>query len=807
MIEDKELRDLFKVETEEHLQSLEKGLLRLESDPADAKSLDEVFRDAHSLKGSARMVGVKDIELIGHGIEDLLGKVRKGDAGITAPMIDNIYKAMDAVRKLAQEAVTGAHAGVDVSAVLELMAIERQQGAKSRQAGDASAGPAASIKDEKTEAVPPAQVKNPDMAAQELKEAGKEPVKETVKANRGRLATVREAVKGGAAAVDARKAGPEEGSAHHDDTPHAADTIRVDTHKLDELMTRAGELTVMKTRLNRRFSQVEEILDAWEDAHRSLSAVTQAQSAYGARAATKPAESNNLGKLRSGFASVGTMLASLKDNLYTDSSRFGAIADEVDSGIRDIRLLPFSKVFDLFPRMVREMSRERAKEVRLVIEGADATADKRIIEEIKDPLMHMVRNSIDHSIETPDERIRAGKTVIGTIRLSARRTDKDIIVEVSDDGRGIDTEAVKKAALKRKLFGEKELEAMSGDDIQNLIFLSGFSTSSFITDISGRGVGLDVVRANIEKLKGTVKVFSTPVAGCTFRLTLPVTLATARAMIAKDHGSSYAIPVEFIDTTRLLTPKDILQIEGRKAAVIDGRTYSVGKLSEILGVQADPSRHASYSQGLKDGALTPCLILAAGTEKFGVLVDELTDEQEVVLKPHGALLKRVRNVAGSTILGGGEVCMVLNPRDMLKTLKKSSAAPVAPSAQTSKEARKQAILLVEDSITTRTQEKRILDAAGYEVVTAVNGVDALEKLAGRAFDGVVSDILMPEMDGLTLTARIRQDRRYKELPVILVTTLSTDEDKRRGLDAGANAYIPKPSFDQKMLLETLKRLV
>jgi two-component system, chemotaxis family, sensor kinase CheA len=392
------------------------------------------------------------------------------------------------------------------------------------------------------------------------------------------------------------------------------------------------------------------------------------------------------------------------------------------------------------------------------------------------------------------------------------------VVEVSDDGSGLDVQAIKQTALKRKLFREEELAAMPLSQLHSLIFTQGFSTSPIVTDISGRGVGLDIVHANIENLKGSIQVESAPLIGTTFRLILPITLATARVLIVKDAGQSFAIPVEYIQTTHQVRPADIFTIEGHDTIVHDGQPVSVARLSKLIGLGNAPladsddtshrrNKRSQGAAGQQDGPTwTPCIVLSVGSVRLGLLVDELVDEHEIILKPLGVLLKRVRNVSSAAVLGSGEICVVLNPNDLLKSLWKRSAPTLSPQPDQETE-RKLSLLLVEDSITTRTQEKRILEAGGYTVVTAVDGLDGWAKLAADVFDAVITDIQMPNMDGLALAAKIRQDKKYQEMPIILVTSLSSDEDKRKGIEVGANAYITKSSFDQQVLLDTVRRLV
>lgn len=767
MIDDKELRELFKAESEEHLQHLDAGLLRLETHPDDQATLAEVFREAHSLKGAARMLGVSDVETLAHRFEDMLGAARRGETVLAPETLDRLYGGLDAMRKLVHEAVTGEPAGVKVVSLLA-------------QLSDAASGVAA-------ESTPPANRREPSAhsadTAQEAERTAEDGLAQTHR--------------------------------------YHIETMRVDPQKLDALMTQAGELTVTKIRLARRLAEMEEIVAFWEEWSRETfanrfgrSAARLAPSRNGARGTSH----DEAQRLRSGherererLEQLGVLLNRWRSAAYEDNARLDFVANALDEGIRTIRLLPLSTIFQLFPRMVRDLARDQSKAIQLVIEGGETTADKRILEEMKDPLMHIIRNAIDHGIEAPEARARGGKPHTAGIRLRASQTATNIVIEVSDDGRGLDLETIQHTALRRRVCREDELAVMTPTQIQSLIFASGFSTSALVTDVSGRGVGLDVVRTTVERLKGSIQVDSAPGVGCTFRVQLPMTLATMRVLIVSVDRRIYALPVECVQTLRLVAPQEIFAMEGRQTIVLDGHPVSVARLAELLELPSNGS--ATRSQGPGTSAspqtpeLLPCIILAIGAEQLGLFVEALVDEQEVVLKPHSAILQRVRNVAGATILETGEVCIVLNPHDLLRTAQKR-AAPVTPEERAMPEAERQrVILLVEDSITTRTQEKRILESGGYEVITAVDGVDAFNKLQTRAFDGVVSDIQMPHMDGLTLTARIRQDKQYQELPIILVTALATEEDKRRGIEVGANAYITKPTFDQKVLLDTLQRLV
>ncbi len=582
------------------------------------------------------------------------------------------------------------------------------------------------------------------------------------------------------------------------------DTIRVQTRQLDRLMNQAGELVVIRTRIAHRLDDIKEMVDLCEELNSSLFArrnQLRVMEKSGVTDLNKLAELQEREDLK--LENLSVRLAQLLAVSSEDNARLEAVSANLEGGVRGIRMLPLSTVFNLYPRMVRDIAREQGKKVELFIEGGETTADKRVLEEMKDPLMHMLRNSVSHGIEVPGERERLGKPVCGAIHLKARCTSSSVVIEVSDDGCGLDLDAIRATALKQKLVGEEELQAMNYRQLTSLIFNPGFTTQKMITDISGRGVGMDVVHNNVEALKGSIQIESNAGVGCGFTIQLPLTLATTRVLLLRLSDNHFALPVEFVATTLRITPQRIYTVEGRQTISVHEDPVSVAYLLELL--ELSPAGHGALVEGNEEYA---CILIQVGDDLVGLLVDEVVDEQEVVHKPCGAFLKRVRNVSGSTILGSGEVCMILSPADLVRSIATQGDRPVvATGLEKSPDKKIHRVLLVEDSITTRIQEKRILEGAGYQVVQAVDGLDALEKLGSQDVDVVVSDITMPNMDGLQLTEAIRRENRYLELPIILVTMLGSDEDKRRGLVAGANAYLTKPAFDQKVLLDTLQRLL
>ncbi|MBS0016253.1 MAG: hybrid sensor histidine kinase/response regulator [Arthrospira sp. SH-MAG29] len=855
MIEDDELREVFKIASEEHLQKLDDGFLYLEQNPNDRTKIDELLREAHSLKGDAGMLGVKDVSTLAHQLEHLLGAINRGEETFSHEMSDRMAHGLDAMRKLVTEAVTGEASGINAFYVLaNLMGAkaEEETTANREATGTAAVADSDESRDENLTA--------PTREEAEEEEAESTPeTQETETPEDGVTEDEHHpenAEPGDSPTVELEKPAPLSPRVAPIST-YKIETIRVATRNLDALMTQTGELTVTKIRIAHRLAEIEEITNLLEEWSRDAFINRFALDDLEAREGLSHGR-GTMGQLQSYHHRSGdrldilsTLVNQLRTSIYEDMARLDLISDELEEGVRTLRLLPLSTIFNLFPRMVRDLAREQKKQVQLIIEGGETRADKRILEEMKDPLMHILRNAIDHGIETAAERATRAKPPQATIRLRGYQTATSVVIEVSDDGRGLDIEQIKQTAIKRGICQPEELVGMTIQQIQALIFTPGFSTRKSVTEVSGRGVGMDVVRTNVEHLKGTINVDSTSGRGSTFRIQLGTTLATAHVLIVAVDSISYAIPVEYVQTTLLVNDSDIFAIEGRDTILFDDQPVSVMSLVDLLEVKFSRNaihrwnNHQGKSKGegsqreipgdmisvrLRENLIPTemnnevnsnqshqwkaksCIILRMGENRLGLFVDTLIDEQDVVLKPQSQLLRRVRNVAGATILGTGEVCMVLNPQDMIRSVrtnwKSSTPINLSDSDELDLEGDRQyVILLVEDSIATRTQEKRILEAAGYEVVTAVDGLDGLNKLKTRSFDAVISDIQMPNLDGLGLTAKIREHQEYSELPIILVTSLASDDDKRRGAEAGANAYITKGSFNQDVLLQTLSRLV
>jgi len=466
-------------------------------------------------------------------------------------------------------------------------------------------------------------------------------------------------------------------------------------------------------------------------------------------------------------------------------------------------MLPFGTLLDLFPKMVRDISRDLGKQVDLLVQGREVEIDKRILQEIKDPLIHLVRNSIDHGIETGEVRAARGKPPFGSISIAiSQREGSRVEIVVSDDGGGIPLDKLKATAVRNGVISEQEARTLDDQSAIALIYQSGLSTSAIVTEISGRGLGMAIVREKVEKLGGTISVESGPAKGTTFRIRAPITLATFKGIVVSSGGQLLVIPTASVERIARFRRGDIRTVENKDTILLEGRPVSLVQLDAVLGL---PSRE---SRGQAE--FTEVVVLGAGDRRIAFAVDAIRNEQEVLVKSIGKPLIRVRNVAGATVLGSGSPAVILNTTDLLHSAvhAASSGGARASGVKNGREEKiTRNILVTDDSVTSRMLLKNILESAGYHVATAVDGVDALTSLKMHDFDLLVSDVEMPRMDGFDLTAKIRADKKLSELPVVLVTALGSPEHLERGVEVGASAYVVKSKFDQANLLDVIRKLI
>jgi two-component system chemotaxis sensor kinase CheA len=740
------LKATFVVEVSEHVRAISGGILELEENlPSERKAevIESIFREAHSLKGAARSVGFKDIEAVCQSLESAFAALKDRTIDPSPFFLDLILKTTDTVERLVSSIDAEDH-GTDRAIVKELI----------RKLADAS-----------TAAAPTEGLDRP--AQPERK-----PImdRQPIHASIGENPSVKAQATGGS---------------------HQAGTVRIPAARLDSLLFQAEELVQAKIAANQRLMEARDI----ERTLASLRAESRRPNQ------TQGPKAFSLDRIESGTTA-------LANALERDLRSIRRMVDEHLEAMKKAAMLPVASLMEGFPKMVRDLAREQGKDVGLIVQGGDIEIDKRVLEEIKDPLIHLVRNCVDHGFRDPAERAEGGKERRGTIRiifstLDSRRAE----IIVSDDGEGVNIERVREMALRSGLVARETAEKMNAEEVLSLIFLSGISTSPLITDLSGRGLGLAIVREKIDKLGGTVSVESHTHAGTTFRLIIPLTLATFRGVLVRAGDQAFAIPTINVERAVRVARGAVETIENRETIRVEGQALPLIGLCDTLGQSCRRGKTAQDKAASSVADRMYVVVLSFAGKRVAFVVDEIIDEAPIMMKNLGRQLKRVRNIAGATVLGSGDLALVLNVPDLMKSAVRT-AVPVLPAADTSDiHSRKGRILVAEDSITARTLLKGILEAAGYQVTTAVDGVDAYAKMHEREFDLVVSDVDMPGMSGFELCSSIRGDERFARVPVLLVTALESREDRERGIDAGANAYIVKSSFEQSNLLEIIRRLI
>ena len=562
----------------------------------------------------------------------------------------------------------------------------------------------------------------------------------------------------------------------------ALSTIRVQTNRLDTLINQAGELLVSKIEALENLRHIEKTLDLLEEWRHTFARDNE--------------QSPSLIRLDALNEELYNVLLGLSESTH----RLERLVDDIHEGVRDLRLLPLSTILEPLSRTVRDLCRELGKEVELNLQGTATHLDKKILEELRDPLIHLVRNSIDHGIEPPEEREKKGKQRQGKILIAARQEGGRVWISVSDDGRGLNRQEIERAAIQKGIASADEIGRWQDNKVWELIFHPGFSTALSVTEISGRGVGMDLVLNRIQGLKGSLTIESKVGEGITLNLSLPLTLSTTHALLFKVGGELFCLPTDSLDKTLLLLPSQISTVEGKETAIIDGELLAFAWLADILNLPKEKTENVTI----------PALLLETQIGRMVLGVEALLGEEEIVAKGLGNLLGQVQNLSGGTILGRGQIALILNPNDLVGSHANQgqirpfvSSSPISPAPVQPLTRKK--VLIAEDSLITRTLEKDILEAAGFDVTTAVDGEDALAKLNEKSFDIVISDVQMPSLDGIGLTERIKNSDRFKNIPVILVTSLQTEADKRRGIEVGADAYLTKSTFDEKHFLGIIQQ--
>lgn len=760
----KRLLAIFQVEAGEHLKAMSSLLHALQqpaSPDAQPQLVESLFREAHSLKGAARSVNMSAVEAVCKELESVLARLKQGESGTPGPgWFEAVYGAVDALAGM----VEAGAAGRPVPGVAEVGRIVRPLQALELAAAPAVAAPA------------PAHAEAAAVAVE---------------------APVVAALEASVAALPERPAIT---------LPGTGETVRIHTARLAGLLARVEGLLAFKFSTAHLVGELHALaadLAQWEKAwRRSARLVRLARAQHGNAAAdrSRPEIDKLLDAVEHNELSAKSFserLAALEHLGERERRALSGMVDSLQNDMRQALMQPFASLLELLPKLARDLARDSGKEVELHLEGAAIEIDRRIMEQMKDPLIHLLRNAIDHGIETAADRRRAGKPAAGRIVVGITPLEGNRVeLTVADDGAGVDLDRLRTTAARLGIGAAEDLSGWSVADTLALMFESGLSTSPILTELSGRGLGLAIVREKVERLGGSVSAELPAAGGTRFRIVLPTSLATFRGLLVAVGDRQFVLPSSGVERVLRVEAAGVRTVENREAVEVGGQAVALVRLADVLGVRA----------AAPEPAILHLAVVEGGGRRIAFAVDAVLGDQEVLVKGLGPQLRRVPNVAGATLLGPGRVVPVLNVADLLvsaQQLRLQAGAPAVPAAAP----RQQSVLVAEDSLTARLLLKNILESAGFRVETAVDGMDALTTLRNGQFDLVVSDVEMPRLDGFDLTARIRADKKLADLPVVLVTALESREHKERGIEVGANAYIVKSSFDQSNLFEVIGRLI
>lgn len=585
-------------------------------------------------------------------------------------------------------------------------------------------------------------------------------------------------------------------------------TLRVDSEKLDTLFNQVNELAITKIKSKQHLQELNVVnneLEEWQrNSIKALNFLKYYDKKYFQSFNADSPISFFIKQLINLFTDnnkkIQETLGNI-ENLYhiiqEDNAKIGLYVDNLEHMVKNVRVLPLATIFHLFGRMVRDIAREKGKQIELEIVGSETGTDKKIIEEIKAPLIHIIRNAIDHGIETPSQRAALGKKPTGKIILSAWQANNNVIIEIKDDGRGLNLEKIKAKAIQKGYLTQEEINSMTDKQITDIIFTPGFSTEDEITNLSGRGIGLDVVQTKIAQLNGKVKIISEVNKGCCIRIELPTAMSMVNAFLVKSSNQTFAIPMESINTVLRKNKDEIIINKNKKSIIFNEKTIPVYDLADILNLAKN--ERSTIKETL--------LILESDNKTIALSVDKLLGDQEILHKKLCAPLYKLKNISGITTLASGEICLILNVQDILKTVSTQKIKSLPTNANIKRPNNTFKILLVDDSLTTRTLEKNILEAAGYTIETAFNPLEALEKIRLVMFDLIISDIEMPEMDGFKFLEILKTDEMFSNIPIIMVSSLPNDGNKKRAMDMGALKYMTKNEFNQDDFVDSINNIL
>ncbi len=759
----REIIEDFLIEAFELIDQIDQDLVELENNPEDLELLNSIFRVAHTIKGSSSFLNFDVLTKLTHHMEDVLNKARRDELKMTPEVMDVVLESIDYMKALLQEIRdTGSdqNSSIDIDEICrKLDAISNGKEIEEYESEDKEEK---EKQNENKEENSEEEIDYSNMSKEEIEAEIEKLLKKRKEEDKKR----RELKKAQKKLEDKnkkeekkeppkpKKEAPKPKKEIQKSSPSSLEqTIRVEVKRLDHLMNLIGELVLGKNRLLKIYDDVEERYEGEK----------------------------------------------FLEELNQVVSSISVVTTDLQIAVMKTRMLPIAKVFNKFPRLVRDLSRELNKDIELIISGEDTELDKSIIEEIGDPLVHIIRNSCDHGIESADERKMLGKPSKGRIELKAYNEGNQIVIEVRDDGKGLDPEILKQKALEKGLISEREAQNMGVKEAFNLIFKPGFSTAKQVTNVSGRGVGMDVVKTNIEKLNGIIDIDSELGKGTVIKLKIPLTLAIIQSLLVGVQEEYYAIPLASVLETVRISLEDIYMIEGRNVLRLRDEILYLARLSDIFGVEQvyDANDHAYV------------VVIGLAESKLGIIVDTLIGQEEIVIKSMGDYLQGIEGIAGATIRGDGRVTLIVDIAALME-LSKNIKTNIVEDAKKPKKVKSSpsdyTVLIVDDSKTDRAIMKKALSKLGINIVEATNGVEALTIVKSNKYDldTILVDIEMPRMDGYTLASEIKKYSRYKHIPLIAVTSRTSKSDRLRGIEVGMTEYITKP-YSPEYLVNTVSR--
>ena len=760
------LLDLFREEAQTQAQALASGLLTLEHAPADAAALEACMRAAHSLKGAARIIDLPDGVDVAHAMEECFVAAQRGMLTLTPAHIDELLRGVDLLLRVGETDPATAVARADIDALLARLS---------------APDPAAAA------ATPPA----PEARAVAL-----EPAPEPAPELAPELAPPPRAPAPPPPAHADANAPPAAPSASPPEARHDPQRmLRVRAEQLDRLLSLSGESLVESHWLKPFTGSILRIKRMQRDVSRALDVLVETLAER-----VDPAALAALNDVRQGLGNLQLQLGARIDELDRFDRRSTHLAQQLYDEALRCRMRPFGDAAHAYPRIVRDLALSLGKRVQFSIVGESTQVDRDILDMLDAPLGHLLRNALDHGVEAPEQRVAAGKPADARVTLEARHSAGQLLISVSDDGAGIDLDALRTAVVRRRLADADTAARLSDHELLDFLLLPGFSMRERVTDVSGRGVGLDAVHDMVKAVRGTVRIFTEPGRGARFVLQLPLTLSIVRSLLVEVGGEAYAIPLAHVRRTLELARADIDMLEGQQHFRFDGRAVGLVTAHQLLGARTPDEARDSVAT----------VVIGDESETYGIAVDRFLGECMLVIQPLDRRLGKVKDIAAAALMDNGEPVLIIDVEDLLRSVDKlvrGGQLDRVQRTQRAAAARSRHVLVVDDSLTVRELERKLLEKRGYAVTVAVDGMDGWNALRGGEFDLVVTDIDMPRMDGIELVTLIKRDAVLKALPVMIVSYKDREEDRRRGLDAGADYYLAKSSFHDETLLDAVRDLI